>query len=53
MAALFARRPDGRIQTMLEDYNGEAEFPPVEQGTSEALGLLAVLLLAGFVSIRR
>ena len=26
-------------------YNGEAEFPPIEQGTSEALGLLAAILV--------
>jgi putative drug exporter of the RND superfamily len=32
------------------EYNGEAEFPPLEQGTSEALGLLAaiIVLLAVF-----
>jgi len=27
------------------EYNGEAEFPPVEQGTQEALGLLAAILV--------
>src|SRR5215203_7491054 len=27
------------------EYNGEAEFPPVEQGTSEALGLLATIIV--------
>ena len=27
------------------EYNGEAEFPPVEQGTSETLGLLAALVV--------
>ncbi len=27
------------------EYNGEAEFPPFEQGTSEALGLLAAILV--------
>ncbi len=27
------------------EFNGEAEFPPVEQGTSEALGLLAAILV--------
>src|SRR5918995_2581476 len=26
------------------EYNGEAEFPPIEQGTQEALGLLAAIL---------
>jgi RND superfamily putative drug exporter len=27
------------------EFNGEAEFPPVEQGTSETLGLLAAILV--------
>src|SRR5918999_1373542 len=27
------------------EYNGEAEWPPVEQGTSEILGLLAAILV--------
>jgi putative drug exporter of the RND superfamily len=27
------------------EFNGEAEFPPVEQGSSEALGLLAAILV--------
>jgi putative drug exporter of the RND superfamily len=27
------------------EYNGEAEFPPVEQGTSELLGLLAAIVV--------
>jgi RND superfamily putative drug exporter len=27
------------------EYNGEAEFPPVEQGTQELLGLLAAILV--------
>jgi RND superfamily putative drug exporter len=27
------------------EYNGEAEFPPIEQGTQELLGLLAALLV--------
>ena len=27
------------------EYNGEAEFPPIEQGTSEALGLLAGIIV--------
>ena len=31
------------------EYNGEAEFPPVEQGTSEILGLLAAILVLLFV----
>jgi putative drug exporter of the RND superfamily len=27
------------------EYNGEAEFPPIEQGTQEMLGLLAALIV--------
>ena len=27
------------------EYNGEAEFPPIEQGTSETLGLLAAIIV--------
>jgi putative drug exporter of the RND superfamily len=27
------------------EFNGEAEFPPVEQGTSETLGLLAAIIV--------
>jgi RND superfamily putative drug exporter len=27
------------------EFNGDAEFPPVEQGTSEALGLLAAIIV--------
>ena len=27
------------------EYNGEAEFPPIEQGTSEPLGLLAAMIV--------
>ena len=27
------------------EYNGEAEFPPIEQGTSEVLGLLAAMVV--------
>jgi putative drug exporter of the RND superfamily len=27
------------------EFNGEAEFPPVEQGTSEALGLFAAIIV--------
>jgi putative drug exporter of the RND superfamily len=27
------------------EYSGEAEFPPVEQGTEEALGLLAAIII--------
>jgi putative drug exporter of the RND superfamily len=31
------------------EYNGEAEFPPIEQGSSEALGLLAAIIVLLFV----
>ena len=27
------------------EFNGDAEFPPIEQGTSELLGLLAALIV--------
>jgi RND superfamily putative drug exporter len=27
------------------EFNGEAEFPPIEQGTSESLGLLAAIIV--------
>src|ERR671914_97731 len=32
------------------EYNGEAEFPPVEQGTSELLGLLVAIIGLDFVT---
>ncbi len=31
------------------EYNGEAEFPPIKQGTSEGLGILAAILVLLFV----
>ncbi|MGH8833945.1 MAG: MMPL family transporter [Actinomycetes bacterium] len=31
------------------EYNGEAEFPPVEQGTQESLGLLAAIIVLAIV----
>ena len=31
------------------EFNGEAEFPPIEQGTSELLGLLAAIIVLLFV----
>jgi putative drug exporter of the RND superfamily len=31
------------------EYNGEAEFPPIQQGTSELLGLLAAFIVLIFV----
>src|SRR5215204_5294880 len=30
---------------VIVEYNGEAEFPPVEQGTSEVLGLLVAIVV--------
>ncbi len=30
---------------VIVEYNGDAEFPPIEQGTSEMLGLLAALIV--------
>ena len=30
---------------MTVEYNGDAEFPPIEQGTSELLGLLAAIIV--------
>ncbi len=30
---------------IMAEFNGDAEFPPVEQGTSELLGLLAAILV--------
>jgi RND superfamily putative drug exporter len=30
---------------LVAEFNGEAEFPPIEQGTSEGLGLLAALFI--------
>jgi putative drug exporter of the RND superfamily len=31
------------------EYNGEAEFPPLEQGTSELLGVLAAIIVLIFI----
>jgi RND superfamily putative drug exporter len=31
------------------EYNGDAEFPPIEQGTSELIGLLAAIIVLIFV----
>ncbi|MFN8185530.1 MAG: MMPL family transporter [Gaiellales bacterium] len=31
------------------EFNGDAEFPPVEQGTSEAFGILAAIIVLLFV----
>ena len=37
-----AARPPAGVTV---EYNGEAEFPPIEQGTSEPLGLLAAIIV--------
>jgi RND superfamily putative drug exporter len=34
---------------VVAEFSGDAEFPPVEQGTSEALGLLAAIIVLLFV----
>ncbi len=40
-----AVREDVESVGLTVEYNGEAEFPPIEQGTSEALGLLAAIIV--------
>jgi RND superfamily putative drug exporter len=40
-----AVREDVASTGLTVEYNGEAEFPPVEQGTSETLGLLAAVIV--------
>jgi RND superfamily putative drug exporter len=40
-----AVREDVEPAGVTVEYNGEAEFPPVEQGTSELLGLLAAIIV--------
>jgi RND superfamily putative drug exporter len=40
-----AVREDVEPAGVTVEYNGEAEFPPVEQGTSEMLGLLAAIIV--------
>jgi putative drug exporter of the RND superfamily len=40
-----AVRQSVRAAGVTVEYNGEAEFPPIEQGTSEALGLLAAMIV--------
>jgi RND superfamily putative drug exporter len=34
---------------LIVEFNGDAEFPPVEQGTSEAIGLLVAIFVLIFV----
>jgi putative drug exporter of the RND superfamily len=40
-----AVRADVESAGVTVEFNGDAEFPPVEQGTSEILGLLAAILV--------
>ena len=40
-----AVREDVAAAGVTVEYNGEAEFPPVKQGTSEMLGLLAAIIV--------
>jgi RND superfamily putative drug exporter len=40
-----AVRDDVAAAGVIVEYNGEAEFPPIEQGTQEMLGLLAALIV--------
>jgi RND superfamily putative drug exporter len=48
VAVQDAVREDVESVGVTVEYNGEAEFPPVEQGTSEILGLLAAILVLLF-----
>jgi RND superfamily putative drug exporter len=48
VAVQDAVRDDVESVGVTVEYNGEAEFPPVEQGTSETLGLLAAILVLLF-----
>ena len=45
VAVQEAVREDVEKAGITVEFNGEAEFPPVEQGTSEALGLLAAIIV--------
>jgi RND superfamily putative drug exporter len=45
VAVQDAVREDVESAGVTVEYNGEAEFPPVEQGTSELLGLLAAIIV--------
>ena len=40
-----AARKDVAAAGVIVEYNGEAEFPPLEQGVSELLGILAALIV--------
>jgi putative drug exporter of the RND superfamily len=45
VAVQDAVREDVEAAGVTVEFNGEAEYPPVEQGTSEILGLLAAILV--------
>src|SRR5919106_3996723 len=45
LAVQEAVREDVAAAGVTVEYNGEAEFPPIEQGTQEMLGLLAALIV--------
>ena len=45
LAAQDAVRETVEPAGVIVEYNGDAEFPPVEQGTSEILGLLAAIIV--------
>jgi RND superfamily putative drug exporter len=45
VAVQDAVREDVEPAGVTVEFNGDAEFPPVEQGTSEILGLLAAILV--------
>jgi len=45
VAVQDAVRQSVRSTGVKVEYNGEAEFPPLEQGTSEVLGLLAAMIV--------
>jgi RND superfamily putative drug exporter len=45
LAVQDAVREEAEPAGLTVEFNGDAEFPPVEQGTSEALGLLAAIIV--------
>ncbi|MBA3348493.1 MAG: MMPL family transporter, partial [Actinobacteria bacterium] len=49
VAVQDAVREEVTPEGVIVEYNGTAEFPPIEQGTEEALGLLAAIIVLLFV----
>ncbi len=45
VAVETAAREEAEPAGIIVEFNGEAEFPPLEQGTSELLGLLAAFIV--------